>query len=217
MEGYKKRNDMLFKKLKRAHDLLQEKLGEAEKEVKDQAKEVKRLAKEGKDKDKELSAQATTIEHLRKALAMADSETKKLAEIQALNGVVAAKDDELEQLRADLEALDHEHVDAQNAFNVELAREQDRSRRREGRVAAWWRWQWAMAAVLLGERTKLEKRAKTRAMVVQFLMGKDGDEKALHLDSMTFELSTTREMLEEVHEERESVLDQPHSTASFHS
>ena len=208
MESFRKRNDILMRKLQRSHDTLAEKLAESDKEAKDKGLELRKLSKEHESQGKELRAAQLELDNLRRALVLADSETKKLAEIQLLNRQLAAKADELAVLKADLDALDRENAEAYQAQAVELAREQTKAGYQRAQVVARWRWRWAITAVRLELKARILRRAETRAMVVQFLSKKDTRMSALTFDSMNFELDTTKRFLEQAERDRERLAEE---------
>jgi hypothetical protein len=111
-------------------------------------------------------------------------------------------------LKADLEALDRENAEAYQAQAVELAREQTKAGYQRAQVVARWRWRWAITAVRLELKARIVRRAETRAMVVQFLSKKDIRMSALTLDSMSFELDTTKHFLEQAERERERLAEE---------
>ena len=205
MEGYKKRNDILYKKLKRAHDTAVEKLADKEKEAKDKDKELKSLSKQAEKNAKDLLDKSIECENLKKAIAMADSETKKLAEIQQLQNQLSAKSEEIAGLQSDLDALDRENVEAHEAFELRLARAERQWQHDAGRLQAQWRWRWAITAVQLDSKARIVRRAETRAMVVHFLSKGDLDQSALTLDAMNFELDATKAFLDDAEAERETL------------
>jgi len=201
----KHRNEILLKKLQRAHDALTSRLGSMETVLSQKDKEIQRLQLQLKQKDKEGAAMLQRAASLSSQLDAAYDSSSQMQQITNLHETIQQRDSTIVELQEQLEEAGKETdlvlLDAEGQYK----RLQEDSYSLHRRTAARHRLRMFILLIVLDCKRRSEKKHKTKAAVLSWISGKAQGEASMSVASLNLELEAARTRLDQASEEGEKM------------
>ena len=213
----KNRNDILMKKLQRAHDALTQRLGTMETVLRQKDKDRAQLEQGLKQKDKEILAMQHRQESLEAQLAAANDEAQQMLQMRKLRAENEAKDRTIEELQEQIELAKEETELIAEEAEVKYKKLQVDSLKLHNRSTARHRLKMFILLIVLDKKRRFERQARVKAGVLSWLKGKTESESAMTIDSLSMELDTAKQRLQHVAEESEQMREAAASLAQSKS
>jgi hypothetical protein len=210
----KERNAMLMKKLQRAHEALQLRVGSLEAEVGKRDEELSKKERQIVQKDSRIKQLRDSIDEKDKQLDMAHDGTMQLAAVRRLTDEVEAQAKQLSELKGTLEAEKREADEAVAAYDNEYRALQDRSKSLYLSLQARFRWRMAILLVMLDAKRRVERKARCRAFIVEWLSGEEASKSDQQLSALRLEIQSSRHALRQASEESVLLRDSATTIAS---
>ena len=201
----KNRNEILMKKLQRAHDALTQRLGSMETIIAQKDKEKQRLELTIKQKDKEAEALRTRNDSLVMELQSANDEAQQMMHMSRLREANEAKAREIEDLKERLELANKEAEFVEQEAETRYRKLQEDSLALHTSTQARNRLRMFILLIVLDRKRRFERKARVKAGVLTWLSGKQSTDDSITIDTLSMELQSAKQKVDAIGEESDAL------------